>query len=59
MIAQELIGRPYITLFGIKLTSVVWILIAIVLGFIFSMVAWPGWWRALYKRIREKKKNGV
>jgi hypothetical protein len=57
--AQEIIGRPFITILGIKATTIVWVLLAIFLGIIFSMVMWPSAWRAMYKRIKdeEEKKN--
>jgi uncharacterized membrane protein len=48
MIAQEIFGRPYLTIFGIKATTIVWILIAIFLGLVFSMVMWPSLWRKIY-----------
>jgi hypothetical protein len=48
MIAQEIVGRPYLMLFGIKATTIVWVFIAIFLGLIFSMTMWPGFWRKIY-----------
>lgn len=55
MIAQELIGRPYLTILGIKATTIIWILIAIFLGLIFTMTMWPAIWRRIYQKKEIKK----
>jgi hypothetical protein len=59
MIAQEILGRPHLVIFGIKATTVVWIFIALGLGFIFSMFAWPCWWKNFFKKLHKKKNGGV
>jgi hypothetical protein len=55
VIAQELIGRPYLIIYGIKATTMVWILIALFLGLIFSMTLWPGLWRKIYHYHKQEK----
>jgi len=55
VIAQELVGRPYIEFFGIKGTTIVWILIALVLGLIWTMTAYPEWWKNFYSKDKDKK----
>lgn len=57
VIAQELIGRPYIEIFGIKATTIVWILIAIMLGLIWTMTAYPGWWRQFFSKNKDKRQK--
>ena len=44
-----------IMLLGIKLKTLIWIGIAIVLGLIFSMTLWPGWWRMYFKKKKERE----
>lgn len=54
VLAQEIIGRPYLMLFGVKVTTIVWILIAVFLALVFSRVAFPHWWRRFYKASNKK-----
>ena len=54
--AQEIIGRPFITILGIKATTMVWVLIAVFLGLIFTMTIWPNFWkRYLHKPNKDDK----
>jgi len=42
-------------IFGIKIKTILWFLIAVVLGLIFSMTMWPKWWRKFYEKKRLKR----
>jgi len=58
VLAQEIIGRPFITIMGIKATTIVWVLIAIFLGLIFSMTMWPSFWKKyLHKPSKDEKQD--
>jgi MFS superfamily sulfate permease-like transporter len=50
---------PAVLIFGIKARTIIWFLIAIVLGLIFSMVMWPQWWRKYYQKKKDARESAL
>jgi len=47
---------PVPILFGIKVKTIIWMIVAVVLGLIFSMTMWPEKWRTYYQKRKEAEK---